>query len=58
MADFYWDDLMSTGYNSNLKTIGPRMAQLLTALYDRSQTTFTLRDVERITGLRQAWRAA
>ncbi len=28
------------------------MAQLLTALYDRSQTTFTLRDVERITGLR------
>jgi predicted transcriptional regulator of viral defense system len=26
--------------------------QLLTALYDRAQTTFTLRDVERITGLR------
>ena len=28
------------------------MAQLLTSLYDRSQTTFTLRDVESITGLR------
>jgi len=28
------------------------MAQLLTALHDRSQTTFTLRDVEKITGLR------
>ncbi len=27
------------------------MARLLTALHDRSQTTFTLRDVEKITGL-------
>ena len=43
---------MSTIYNHVLKTVGPRMAQLLTALHDRSQTTFTLRDVEKITGLR------
>ena len=43
---------MSTNYNSGLKTVGPRMAQVLTALHDRSQTTFTLRDVEKITGLR------
>ena len=52
MENFCWGDLVSAGYNSNLKTIGPRMAQLLTSLYDRSQTTFTLRDVESITGLR------
>ena len=43
---------MSANYNPRLKTVGPRMAQLLTALHDRSQTTFTLRDVEKITGLR------
>lgn len=42
---------MSTNYKPGLKTVGPRMAQLLTALHDRSQTTFTLRDVERFTGL-------
>jgi predicted transcriptional regulator of viral defense system len=42
---------MSTDYKPGLKTVGPRMAQLLTALHDRSQTTFTLRDVERFTGL-------
>ena len=43
---------MSANYKPRLKTVGPRMAQLLTALHDRSQTTFTLRDVEKITGLR------
>ncbi len=43
---------MSTNHNPHLKTVGPRMAQLLTALHDRSQTMFTLRDVEKITGLR------
>jgi predicted transcriptional regulator of viral defense system len=43
---------MSTNYNPGLKTVGPRMAQLLNALHDRSQSTFTLRDAERITGLR------
>ena len=42
---------MSANYKPRLKTVGPRMAQLLTALHDRSQTTFTLRDVEKITGL-------
>jgi len=42
---------MITNYNRGLKTVGPRMAQLLGRLYDRSQSTFTLRDVERITGL-------
>ncbi len=36
---------------TNLRTIGPRMAQLLNALHDRSQTTFTLLDVKEITGL-------
>lgn len=34
------------------KTLGARTAQLVTALYDRSQTTFTLADVEKITGLK------
>jgi predicted transcriptional regulator of viral defense system len=52
MVDCLTGELMSTHYKQNLKTIGPRMAQLLNALHDRSQTTFTLRDVERITGLR------
>ncbi len=43
---------MSTNYHKVLKTVGRRTAQLLTALYDRSRTTFTLWDVEKITGLR------
>jgi predicted transcriptional regulator of viral defense system len=43
---------MGTNYNPGVKTVGPRMAQLLNALHDHAQTTFTLRDVERITGLR------
>ncbi len=47
-------ELMSTNHNPGLKTVGPRMAQLLTALHDRSQTTFTLRDVQSITGLRSS----
>ena len=34
-----------------LKTVGGQTARLLAALYDRSQTTFTLADVEHITGL-------
>lgn len=33
------------------KTIGSRTAQLITALYERGQTTFTHADVESITGL-------
>jgi predicted transcriptional regulator of viral defense system len=47
-------ELMSTNHSSGLKTVGPRMAQLLTALHDRSQTTFTLGDVQSITGLRSS----
>jgi predicted transcriptional regulator of viral defense system len=45
---------VSLNHNQRLKTVGPRTSQLLTALYDRSQTTFTLQDVERITGLRSS----
>jgi len=33
------------------KTVGSRTAQLMTALYENGQTTFTHADVERITGL-------
>lgn len=36
------------------KTVGPRTAQLLTTLYERGRTTFSLRDVESATGLRPA----
>lgn len=42
---------MSFRYNSNLKTIGPRAAQLITGLYDRRRSTFTLSEAESITGL-------
>lgn len=45
---------MSTKHNSALKTVGPQTALLLRTLYDRSQTTFTLADVEEITHLRPA----
>ncbi|HEV2992220.1 MAG TPA: transcriptional regulator [Candidatus Angelobacter sp.] len=38
----------------SLKTVGPQMAQLIGALYDRAQTTFTLADAQEITGLRPA----
>jgi predicted transcriptional regulator of viral defense system len=43
---------VSIKHNSSLKTVGPQMALLLRSLYDRSQTTFTLADVEEITRLR------
>jgi predicted transcriptional regulator of viral defense system len=36
------------------KTVGNRMAWLLSALYDRAQTTFTLAEAVEITGLRPA----
>jgi predicted transcriptional regulator of viral defense system len=36
------------------KTVGRRTAQLTTALYEEGRTTFTLADVERITGLSPA----
>ena len=39
-------------YNTPLKTVGSKMARLLAALYDRSQSTFTIADVEEITDLR------
>jgi predicted transcriptional regulator of viral defense system len=38
----------------SLKTVGTQTATLLSALYDRAQTTFTLADVVEITGLRPA----
>src|ERR1700730_710384 len=38
-------------YNAPLKTVGTKMAHLLSALYDRSQTTFTVSDAADITGL-------
>jgi predicted transcriptional regulator of viral defense system len=41
----------SVEHNSVLKTAGRQTARLLTALYDRSQSTFTLVDAEKITGL-------
>ena len=41
----------SIKHKSALKTVGRQTARLLTALYDRSQSTFTLRDAEKITGL-------
>ena len=41
----------NTKHNSPLKTVGSQMARLLTALYDRPQSTFTLADAEEITGL-------
>jgi predicted transcriptional regulator of viral defense system len=36
------------------KTVGPRTAQLITELYERRRSTFTLSDVESITGLSKA----
>jgi predicted transcriptional regulator of viral defense system len=41
----------STKHNTVLKTVGRQTARLLTALYDRAQSTFTLADAEKITGL-------
>src|SRR6266852_5405884 len=45
--------LMATKHNS-FKTVGTQTAPLLSALYDRAQTTFTLADAVEITGLRPA----
>ena len=42
---------MPSEYHSGFKTIGPRAAQLVTELNERRQLTFTLADVESITGL-------
>lgn len=39
---------------SPLKTVGTQMSRLLTALYDRSKTTFTLRDAQATLGLSHA----
>lgn len=44
--------LSNTKYNFPAKTVGVQMARVLGALYDRSTTTFTLRSIEQITGLR------
>lgn len=41
----------NTKYNGPKKTVGSQMARLLMALYDRSQSTFTLAEAAQITGL-------
>jgi len=50
---------MSMGYNSKtagpgLKTLGPRSSALWVELNERGKITFTLQDVEEITGLRDS----
>ncbi|MCY4530976.1 MAG: type IV toxin-antitoxin system AbiEi family antitoxin domain-containing protein [Gammaproteobacteria bacterium] len=42
---------MNSRYKSQFKTLGPRAAQLITELNERHRSTFTLADVESITGL-------
>ena len=44
-------ELQSTKHNAVPKTVGRQTARLLTALYDRAQSTFTLADAEKFTGL-------
>ena len=39
--------------NSQLKTIGPRVAFLVAELYEQQKTIFSNKDVEKITGLGQ-----
>jgi predicted transcriptional regulator of viral defense system len=45
---------MALEYHSCFKTLGPRAAQLVTELNERRQLTFTIADVEGITGLKPA----
>ncbi len=45
---------MSIEYQSKFKTLGPRAAQLFTELNEQYRSTFTLADVESITGLSPA----
>ena len=45
---------MSVKYHSQAKTLGPRAAQLFTELNELRRSTFTLADVESITGLSAA----
>ena len=45
---------MSVKHHSQLKTLGPRAAQLFTELNERRRSTFTLADVGSITGLKAA----
>jgi predicted transcriptional regulator of viral defense system len=42
---------MSAKHNIQTRTVGLRAATLLAGLYDRSQSTFTLADAQKITGL-------
>ena len=42
---------MTVSYHYRQKTLGPRSAQLVTGLHERRRSTFTLKDVESITGL-------
>jgi predicted transcriptional regulator of viral defense system len=43
--------LSNTQHNPPQRTVGSQTARLLTALYDRSQSTFTLAEAAKITGL-------
>lgn len=45
------EHIMSPRPHQLLKVVGPRMAQLMTALHERGRNTFTLADVQSITGL-------
>lgn len=45
---------MTNKYKSKIKTLGPRAAQLFVELNEQSKSTFTLADVESITGLSSA----
>ena len=45
---------LSSNYHLQTKTLGPRAAQLVTELNELRRTTFTLADVESITGLSSA----
>ena len=54
MARLMRRQLVSTEPKAPSKTVGSRTAQLMTALYEGQQTTFTHADVEKITGLPSA----
>ncbi len=43
---------MRRNHNERLKTLGPQAARLVTTLYERGRTIFTLADVEAITGVK------
>jgi predicted transcriptional regulator of viral defense system len=42
----------------NLKTLGPVSANLISSLFDKGKTIFTVSDVKEITGLKDDWATA